>query len=342
MAPSSRLRSYQYIPYLTSQGISVDGQPLVTHRYLKNFYAGNPINWTDLIHSYLGRMVCLLKNRAYDLLWIEHELFPWLPAIGETLLDKAGKPYIVDFDDAVFHRYDRHPIRWLRGLFSKKIDRVMKNATLVIAGNRYLAERAVKAGATRVEILPTVVDMERYRNKKTGERNQPFTIGWIGTPTTAKYVEIADSAISALCKESKARFVMVGSGPITFKKSVPHLVEWSEETEVDAICEFDAGIMPLPDNEWTRGKCGYKLIQYMACGIPVVASDVGVNSEIVDHGSNGYLARTHSQWLEYMKRLRDDPALGSRLGANGRFTVMKKYDLQVTAPRLSGFFISCV
>ena len=342
MAPSSRLRSYQYIPYLKTRGIAVDCQPLATHRYLENFYTGRPINWADMTRSYLNRMYCLLKCRGYDLLWIEHELFPWFPAMGEMLLNRVGIPYMVDYDDAVFHRYDRHPSMFLQRLFSGKIDRVMKAATLVIAGNRYLADRAVKAGAPIVEILPTVVDMDRYRKSAPGRDKKPFTIGWIGTPTTANYIKVAEPAISRFCDGGKARLVLVGSGPVSFKKTAATILKWSEDTEVETVCHFDVGIMPLPDNEWTRGKCGYKLIQYMACGVPVIASDVGVNSEIVDHGRNGYLAATASDWEDTIGRLRDDPDLRTRMGANGQTKVMEKYALQVTAPQLSRFIKSCV
>jgi len=262
--------------------------------------------------------------------------------MGEKLLNRVGKPYMVDFDDAVFHRYDRHPYRILRGLFAGKIDRVMRGATLVVAGNRYLADRAERAGAPRVEILPTVVDMDRYRKSDFDRGGKPFTIGWIGTPTTAKFIEVADSAIASFCNGDRARLVLVGSGPVALKKTTATILKWSEETEVDAIHQFDVGIMPLPDNEWTRGKCGYKLIQYMACGVPVVASDVGVNSEIVDHGRNGYLAATTSDWENYIGRLREDPDLRTRMGANGRTKVMERYALQVTAPQLSRFIKSCL
>jgi len=334
MAPSSRLRSYQYIPYLKSQGIAVDSQPLSTNRYLKNFYAGRAVDRGDIIRSYLRRVFSILNSHAYDLLWIEHELFPWIPALGEGLLCKMGIPYMVDFDDAVFHRYDRHPSKILRRLFGRKIDRVMRGARLVIAGNRYLADRAIMAGASNVAVLPTVIDMKRYRKTVSGEDRERFTIGWIGTPTTAKYIEVADAALSSFCNADKARLVLVGSGPVTLKKTAATILKWSEDTEVDAIKKFDIGIMPLPDNEWARGKCGYKLIQYMACAVPVIASKVGVNSEIVDHGRNGYIASTTADWKAFIGQLHNDPALRTQMGKAGRECVKKKYNLDVTAPKL--------
>ncbi len=261
MAPSSRLRSYQYIPYLRSQGIEVDIQPFSTRRYLNNLYAGRATEWADVVRSYLQRVFSIFGSRIYDLLWIEHELFPWLPAIGEGFLRKLGIPYIVDIDDAVFHRYDRNPSTVLRYLFGRKIDRVMQHAELVIAGNRYLADRAIRAGAPRVETLPTVIDMDRYPETLTDENRNPVTIGWIGTPTTARYLDVADSALSSLCQGEKARMVLVGSGSVKLKKTTATILKWSENSEVAAVNTFDIGIMPLPDNAWTWGKCGYKLIQ---------------------------------------------------------------------------------
>ena len=340
LAPNSRLRSYQYIPFLKSHGIEVESEPLSSDRYLKNFYSGRPVDWIDIIRSYIRRIIRILKSRRFDLLWIEHELFPWFPGCWEFVLNQVGIPYMVDYDDAVFHRYDRHPRAPVRWLFGGKIDTVMRNASLVIAGNQYLADRAINAGAKRVEVLPTVVDYKRYRAVPPLKGKQ-FTIGWIGSPTTAQYIRVAEPALAELCNNGNARLVLIGSGPVTLTKVGATLLQWSEETEVQEVKKFDAGIMPLPDNAWTKGKCGYKLIQYMACALPVVASKVGVNREIVDHGKTGFLVSTTQEWVDSLQRLRNDPALRDRMGKRGQEQVMKKYSLQVTAPRLASLIKSC-
>jgi len=241
-------------------------------------------------------------------------------------------PYIVDYDDAIFHNYDRSGNPLVRTLLGKKIDVVMREADAVVAGNEYLASRAREAGASRVEIVPTVVDLGKYPHVPPSE-DGPFTIGWIGSPTTAQYVEEIAPALRDVCGERDARVVLIGSGDVDLP-GVPHEIrEWSEKTEVDDIAEFDVGIMPLMDTPWERGKCGFKLIQYMACGKPVVASPVGVNTEIAEKYMNGLHAESLEEWTEGLLQLCDDWELAQQIGDRGRERVEKEYCLTATEPK---------
>jgi len=217
----------------------------------------------------------------------------------------------------------------------------MKRATLVIAGNGYLADRARSAGARWIEVVPTVVDIERYRIRPTS-RQDAFTIGWIGTPGTALYLKNAQAALHSLGKIGRAKVLLVGSGAVTTEGVVTEHREWSEETEVADIQDFDVGIMPLLDGPWERGKCGYKLIQYMACGKPVVASPVGVNCQIVDHGVNGFLSESASDWLNALSELMHSQELCTRIGSAGRRLVEQRYCLQVTAPRIADLMVAAL
>jgi glycosyltransferase involved in cell wall biosynthesis len=209
----------------------------------------------------------------------------------------------------------------------------MRRSALVIVGNKYLAERARKAGAKRIEYLPLVVDLENYYAEPHKE-DSVFTIGWIGSPTTAPYLYEVHPALKELCKGGRARLVLVGSGRIQLDGVQTEILPWSEQTEVADIQGFDVGIMPVPDDPWTRGKCGFKLIQYMACSLPVVASPVGVNAEIVEDSVSGFLATTMSEWVDALGTLRKNRSLRVRMGKAGRRAVEAKYCLQVTAPRL--------
>lgn len=337
LGASSRVRSYQYLPYLKAQGIDVTVSPLLGDDYLRKFYSGKVNHIRSRLGPYLRRFIQLLKSHLFDLLWIEKELFPWLPAWGEAILSHLGIPYVVDYDDAIFHRYDSHPNWFIRSLLENKIDIVMRHAVCVIAGNDYLAERARHAGAKRVEHVPTVVDSDRYKIKQK-DRNTTFAIGWIGTPFTARYLDIVGPALTKLCENNSSHFVSVGAGWSGLDGAYITARPWSEASEVSEIQNFDVGIMPLPNNLWELGKCGYKLIQYMACGKPVVASPVGVNSKIVDHGVNGFLAGSTGEWLEALTVLRNNPDLRKRMGAAGRKKVEEKYCIQVTAPRLASIF----
>ncbi|MDI6774386.1 MAG: glycosyltransferase family 4 protein [Verrucomicrobiota bacterium] len=331
---SSRLRLMQYLPHLRAEGIKSDVAPFLGDDYLRRLYAGEKRPWGPILSAYLRRLAVLARCRRYDLLWIEYEIFPWLPPWAEQLLGHWKLPYAADYDDAVFHNYDQSPRRAARLLMGDKIDRVMKGAALVTAGNEYLAARARSAGAERVEIVPTVIDLNRY--PPAPERpSHVFSIGWIGSPATARYLPTVQPALAQACAGVPARVVLVGSGPMDFGAVPTEIHEWTEAREVADVRSFDVGIMPLADNPWEKGKCSYKLIQYMACGKPVVASPVGHNMEVVQHGVNGYLAKTHDDWAQALTRLRVAPELRRRMGEAGRKRVESRYCLQVTAPRLA-------
>jgi len=332
LGASSRVRSLQYLPFLESKGWQVDVNPLFSDNYLQSLYSGQSRGLQVLV-GYWQRLKVLLYARRYDLIWIEKEAFPFMPALAEWLLAKAGVPYVVDYDDALFHRYDKHR-RWLiRLILGRKIDSVMRHAALVIAGNEYLAERARTVGAQCVDIVPTVVDLTRYKVVHS-DSNHPLVVGWIGSPSTSHYLPIIAPIFETLSKEFDVRFVAVGASEESVGGLPMEAKPWTEETEVQSIQGFDIGIMPLVDDPWERGKCGYKLIQYMACGLPVVASPVGVNWQIVEHGTNGFLAQDLHEWEQALRCLLNDQNLRQRMGAKGRESVEAWYSLQVQAPRL--------
>ncbi|MCK5097925.1 MAG: glycosyltransferase family 4 protein, partial [Desulfobacteraceae bacterium] len=287
------------------------------------------------------RLLRVINCHKYDLLWIEKELFPWLPSWVEELLAASGVKYIVDYDDAVFHRYDMLENNLLKKILGRKIDRIMQRAALVIAGNDYLAKRAVKAGAKKVERIPTIIDLDRY-SIETTRQNDIFTIGWIGSPVTAQYLYHIKPALMELCKNNKACLATIGAGPLHMKDVIVKDHPWSEKTEAGRIGNFDVGIMPLPDEPWTLGKCGYKLIQYMACGKPVVASAVGANIEIIDHGKNGFLVKSEKEWVKALTMLSEDKKLRKKMGRHGRKKVETDYCLQVTASRLISLIKECM
>jgi len=214
----------------------------------------------------------------------------------------------------------------------------MSRATVVVVGNDYLGNRARRAGAGRLEHLPTVVDLDRYPPAPASAMppsQRPFTIGWIGSPATAGYVRLIQPALAEVCRHGRARVVLVGSGPLRLEGVPVEVLPWTEDDEAATVQGFDVGIMPLPDEPWERGKCGYKLIQYMACARPVVASPVGVNRGIVAHNTSGLLAGGMADWVAALNRLRDDAALREAMGQAGRDRVEREYCLQVTGHRLA-------
>jgi glycosyltransferase involved in cell wall biosynthesis len=317
---------------LESNGWIVKISPLFSDDYVDALYARKSRGWYT-IKGYLKRLKDLLTVWKYDIIWIEKEIFPFSPAIPELFLKLIKKPYVADYDDALFHRYDDHPLAIIRLLLGKKIDQVMKYSSVVTAGNDYLADRARCSGAKRIEIIPTVIDLAKYEIKPYN-KNPVITIGWIGSPSTSKYLEEVSSVIKKIKKKFNVRFVAVGANQNEIRDDDIEVIPWTEESEVSSIQSFDIGIMPLPDEPWERGKCGYKIIQYMACGLPVVASPVGVNTKIIQKGKNGFLARNPKEWETALIKLIANPKLRKQMGTNGRVLAEQEFSLQVQSPRL--------
>lgn len=340
LGSSSRVRFYQYFPYLQSQGVEITSAAFFDDEYVRSLYAGRSVGLAKIVLTYIRRLLILVRSAQYDLLWIEKELFPWLPAWFEGLLRWFGIPYVVDYDDAVFHRYDMHRSAVVRSLLGKKIDHVMNHASLVIVGNEYLAERARQAGARRIEYLPSVVEVSGYTLHKE-RTDPPLRIGWIGSPVTAPYLREVEATLSTLSQEHDIHVTLIGAGTVApFAKIPTTVLPWNETVEQSVGERFDVGIMPLVDGPFERGKCGYKLVQYMAGGIPVIASPVGVNRHIVEPGINGYLAASTDEWLDALRSLIRDEGLRSRLGKAGRRKAEEMYNLLITGPKLLQFLSS--
>ncbi|MFK2875921.1 glycosyltransferase family 4 protein [Rhodanobacter hydrolyticus] len=336
--PSTRLRSLQYLPLLRDRGIDVEVHALFPDAYLERLYGDRPSSARRIAWQYYARRIRqTLRRDTHDLAWVEGELFPYLPHWLESLLARSARPYVVDYDDALFHKYDMSSSPLVRRVLGRKIDQVMRGSACVIAGNHYLAARAAQAGATRIEVIPTVVDEHRYTVVNHVDEGRPV-IGWVGSPATEEYLLDNRDVLEQVCAKHNARLLLVG--PRTevagqFGSLVPEVVAWSEDSEADMIARMDIGIMPLRDGPWERGKCGYKIIQYMACGLPVVASTVGANVDIVRHGENGFLATGTDAWRHDLEQLILSRRLRTRMGLAGRARVENEYNVTVQASRLA-------
>lgn len=336
---SSRYRSLQYIPYLEEAGFQCVVSPLFDDKYLEHLYQTGRGRFIDYVYALFSRFMILFQVRHFDLVVIEKEVFPYFPAVAEWFIKLFGYLYIVDYDDALFHQYDNHPNWLIRKLFGKKITKVMQRADLVIAGNRYLADYGKQAKAKRVEVIPTVVDLKLYKKRSVELKpEKPFTIGWIGSPSTTHYLQSLALPLKEFCSRTDSRLLVVGARDFCIEGVSIENRLWSMETEIENMLEMDVGIMPLPDEPWERGKCGLKLIQYMACSLPVVASPVGVNSLIVSHGRNGFLASDPDSWIRAFTELRVSLKLRKEMGAKGRIIVERNFSIIVTAPKLIQLF----
>lgn len=333
---SSRVRFLQYLPHLERAGFEVEVAPFFGDDYLEALYAGRGTRAAAL--AAFGRRLRALRGSqgAADVIWLEKEALAWVPHAIEAGLMPRGVPVVSDYDDAVFHRYDRHPAALVRRVLGRKHAAIMARSACVLAGNAYLAGYARDAGAASVEIVPTVVDTDAYRVAGADRGDRPPVIGWIGMPSTwADCVAPFLPALEGVARRHGAVLHAIGARPDPAEEGILRFLPWSEAGEVEMIRAMDIGIMPLPDTPWMRGKCGYKLIQYMACGLPVVASPIGVNTEIVQHGVNGFLAETPDEWRQALETLMADPGLRRAMGAAGRQTVERSYSLQLQGPRVA-------
>jgi len=331
---SSRLRSYQYFPLLEKEGILVTVKPFFDEYYLNTLYAKKKIPKIKLATFYFKRFFVLFSLYKYDKVVIEKELFPYFFSWFEKLLSLLNIKYIVDYDDAIFHNYDLSPNKLIQFFLKNKIENVMKYSGCVLAGNDYLFQKAKNSGARRIISFPTVIDTIKYESITQKNSNDKVIIGWIGSPSTFKYVKKLSDVFKALNEEIPFEIHIIGANEVLdFQGSITYL-EWSESTEVGMIANMDIGIMPLENTPWELGKCAYKLIQYMGCGLPVVASSIGMNNEVVDDGFNGFLVENDQEWIDKLRILLKDVQLRKQFGTHGREKVEKEYSLQNNIQKL--------
>jgi glycosyltransferase involved in cell wall biosynthesis len=319
---SSRCRTFQLLPLLRHQGFECDVFPLFSREYLITKYEGlGPFGMLRHgLAAAIRRVRACARFADYDLVVLEKELIPNAYAWVELALLASARRLVLDYDDAIWVTYrDSCSLR-------NKIASLMGAADAVIGGSDVIVAEA-RRHARRVVKIPTAVDLELYQAREVRDGGVPV-IGWIGTPITAVFLSPLAHVFSKLACEFRFKVLLVGARP-DFQVpgvEIEHRA-WSLETEVDAIRAMDVGVMPLPDSDFARGKCGYKLIQYMACGLPTVASAVGENNAIVDPGITGFLARDEGGWIVALRRLLASSQLRNTLGAAGREKAVKSYGL---------------
>jgi len=330
-AASHRVRLSQFQPGLAKARIDLRIQSLLDDAYLKRRFTGSRTSLRSLLSAYQQRLQDLSHLQRYDLAIVYAELFPFFPASLERLLLRI--PYILDLDDAFFLKYRTGRLAFASPLLGAKFDRLLSGAVSVTAGSQPLLAYCQRFNPA-VTLLPSVVDTDHYR-PATSRPAAPFTIGWIGSPSTAPFLHGLVEPFRELARERSVRLLVVGgtAPSIPGVDVVAH--PWTIEREVALIQQFSVGVMPLPDTPWARGKCAYKLIQCLACAVPVVASPVGANRDAVPP-TVGILADTTSEWLKAFRQLADDAHLRHQLGTAGRRWVESHYSLQSALPVLTG------
>jgi glycosyltransferase involved in cell wall biosynthesis len=331
LAASTRYRLGQYAPGLAVMGIDLQIRHLLGDDYLRERFKGGSLPFTALLRAGFVRLADLWRADEYDLSILHCELFPLMPGWMERRLIR--KPYIYDFDDAFYLKYRSGSLGVASPVLGQKFDTVMAGAVAVTAGNQVLDDYARRHNTT-TKHLPTVVDTARYVPQPIKRGGQIFTVGWIGSPSTAPYLSELVAPLSIIGLEGPVRLIVIGGkAPVVPNVTVIEL-DWAENTELDLINSFDVGMMPLPDNDWARGKCAFKLIQYMACAVPVVASAVGANIDVVN-SECGLLVSTPGEWIEALRLLRDHETIRVNMGKAGRARVVQHYSLHQNLPVLA-------
>lgn len=333
-----RFRIAQYVPALEAAGFSVTIAPFFDRSFFDLVYRpGRQLEKLGaFVRQSLQRIRLLLARDRFDVYFVYREAYPFGPPWFESALIRSGRPVIYDFDDAVFLSNASEANRFASALkYPRKIAALVARSSLVLAGNDYLADYA-RARNSAVRVLPTCVDTDVFVPRtKPRPSGDPLVVGWIGTPTTAAYVRAMAPVLGRLAGRYDFLLRVSGSGePLEFNGVKTVNERWSLENEVALFNTCDVGVYPLADDEWAKGKCGFKAIQFMACGVPVVAAAVGVNTQIIQDGVNGYLASSEDEWEAKLARLLADPGLRARMGAAGRKTIEERYSLAVHAPRL--------
>lgn len=330
---SNRLRIEQYLPYLAAQGCRVTVRPFVSsHCYRILYEPGRYLRKIGyVIWGLMRRVADVVLGLRYDVIVIHRETAPFGPPLFEWCWAAAGKRMVFDFDDAIFLPYISHVHPWIGSLKPKRrVAQSIAAARWVIAGNDYLAAFALQHNPN-VVVIPTPVDVDRYRPAPSQADRPRVVIGWIGSRSTVGYLETLRGVFHRLSETFPHVEIRIVGGPF-YTNGLSSVVQrpWGLDTELAELQAFDIGIMPMPNDAWTRGKCAFKAILCMSVGIPVVCSPVGVNLDVVEEGRNGFLAATDAEWFDRLSRLITDAPLRRRLGAVARRTVEERYAVSKT------------
>lgn len=330
-SPSQRFRFEQYLSHLEEHGFRFDFSYLLNARDDKIYYSrGNLVQKARIVLSaILKRLGELLTVSKYDLIFVQREGFMLGTDFFESRMARKV-PMIFDFDDSIW----LHNVSDANKLFgflkdASKTGKLIQSASLVFAGNQYLADYAAKFNPN-LEIVPTTIDTEAYfLEEKEEDPDRPVCIGWSGSFSTIEHFSTAIPALKRIKEKYGERvwFKVIGDGNYRNPELEIVGLPWKAESEVADLQEIDIGIMPLPHSEWAEGKCALKGLQYMALGIATAMTPVGVNAKVVEAGVNGFLPDSEQEWVDTLSRLIEDPELRRNVGLAGRKTVVEGFSI---------------
>jgi glycosyltransferase involved in cell wall biosynthesis/SAM-dependent methyltransferase/uncharacterized protein YbaR (Trm112 family) len=335
-SPGQRYRLEQWEPLLKERGVEITYEPFESEELHATVYKPGLLGKKlKLVGQSIGRRSSLLKTiKNFDVVYIFREAALLGPPVFERLIYQSGVPIVFDFDDAIFVSYKSPSNGYLSYLkFAGKARTTCRLAAHVMVGNPYLAEFARQVNDS-VTIIPTTIDTNKYLPVRAKQRSGPLVIGWTGSYSTVQHLDTLRNAIKKLAETDSFRLRVIGTPSYKIEGVEIEAMQWCAATELEDLSEIDIGMMPLPDDNWSKGKCGLKALQFMALGIPTICSPVGVNTDIIQDNVNGLIADTDDEWVEKLQRLLKSPDLRERLGRAGRKTVEEKYSAVAQAPRV--------
>ncbi|MBC8110115.1 MAG: glycosyltransferase [Verrucomicrobia bacterium] len=347
-AASQRFRFEQYLHFLSEAGFTYKLSPFLNEKTWKILYKEGFL-WqkiSGILLGFLKRIFLMFSVWRYDFVFVHREASPIGFPVFEWLIAKVfRKKMIFDFDDALwlpaisaqntlanllkFHSKTKYLIRW-----SYKIS----------AGNTYLAEqsrffsRLENVISSKINLIPTTIDTENLHNRIKNQDTEKFVIGWTGTHSTLPYLNEILPVIRKLEDSYDFTFMIICNKNPEFNLKSFHFLPWQKATEIEDLLLMNSGVMPLTDDAWAKGKCGFKALQYMALGIPALVSPVGVNSEIIQNQENGFLCQSPEDWEKAMILLLENPEKRKIMGANARKTIVEKYAVQANRAAFLGLF----
>lgn len=345
VTPSQRFRFEQYISFLRENKVGCKISPFIDDSTWKIFHQNGywfKKSW-GMFKGIFLRHILLLTVHKYDIIFIHRGVCLIGPAYFEWIISKVLKKKIVyDFDDAIWVNdvsNANEKYSWLK--FSNKIKNIISYSNTVIVGNEYLANYALENNQN-VKIFPTTIDTTLY-NPIQKSHTDKIVIGWSGSVTTNKHFETLNEVLLKIThKYPHVEIAMISSAPLEKQSFKIKFIKWSHQSEITDLSQIDIGIMPLPNDEWAKGKCGLKGLQYMAMEIPTIMSPIGVNTEIIRDGENGFLAQSDEEWLTKLEQLILSEELRKKLGKAGRKTVVEKYSVDANKMNYLNLFRNLV
>jgi glycosyltransferase involved in cell wall biosynthesis len=341
-SPSQRFRFEQYFTILHEEGILFKSQSFLDVATWKVFFSPDQFLMKAyvLLLGFVRRFSVLFRMKNYDFIFIHREVTPLGPPLFEWIISKVLKKKIIyDFDDAIWLTDRKRESRLLRLIkWRSKVASICRWSYKVSCGNDYLCGFARKYNEA-VFCIPTTIDTVGLHNPSFYRKIQrsEVIVGWTGSHSTVKYLQTLEDVLNTLEKKYATMTLWVISDEMP-KLQIPRMEfkPWSIGSEVEDLFQFDIGIMPLPDDMWSKGKCGFKALQYMSLGIPAVVSPVGVNSSYVSNGIEGFVASSENEWIKALSELIENPELRIQMGENGRKKVEDYYSVNYN----KAFFLS--